>query len=96
MALTDKQEMFCREYHIDLNATQAAIGARYSVNTARKIGSEIFTKPDVHDCITELKSQRCDLVGIDAAYVFRRLTEIDQMDVLDILTSTGELKQVSK
>ncbi|MCC4697412.1 MULTISPECIES: terminase small subunit, partial [Enterobacterales] len=24
MALTDKQEMFCREYLIDLNATQAA------------------------------------------------------------------------
>ncbi|EKF9564384.1 TPA: terminase small subunit [Vibrio cholerae] len=23
--LTDKQEMFCREYLIDLNATQAAI-----------------------------------------------------------------------
>ncbi|MCV5137772.1 terminase small subunit, partial [Escherichia coli] len=23
MALTDKQEMFCREYLIDLNATQA-------------------------------------------------------------------------
>lgn len=27
MALTDKQEMFCREYFIDLNATQAAIRA---------------------------------------------------------------------
>lgn len=25
MALTDKQEMFCREYLIDLNATQAAL-----------------------------------------------------------------------
>ncbi|HCR2080190.1 TPA: terminase small subunit [Enterobacter kobei] len=96
MALTDKQEMFCRKYLIDLNATQAAIWAGYSVNTARKIGSENLTKPDVHDYITELKSQRCDLVGIDAAYVFRRLTEIDQIDVLDILTSTGELKPVSK
>lgn len=30
MALTDKQEMFCREYLIDLNATQAAIRAGYS------------------------------------------------------------------
>ena len=27
MALTDKQEMFCREYLIDLSATQAAIRA---------------------------------------------------------------------
>lgn len=96
MALTDNQEVFCREYLIDLNATQASIWAGYSVNTARKIGSENLTKPDVHDCIRELKSQRCDLVGIDAAYVLRRLTEIDQMDVLDILTFTSEFKPVSK
>jgi phage terminase small subunit len=34
MALTDKQEMFCREYLIDLNATQAAIRAGYSAKTA--------------------------------------------------------------
>lgn len=88
--------MFCREYLIDLNATQAAIWAGYGVNTAREIGSENLTKPDVHDCITELKSQRCDLVGIGAEYVLRSLTEMDQMDVLDILTATGELKPVSK
>ncbi len=29
MTLTDKQEMFCREYLIDLNATQAVIRAKY-------------------------------------------------------------------
>ncbi|BFT81755.1 hypothetical protein GVv1_25470 [Enterobacter pseudoroggenkampii] len=34
MALADKQEMFCRDYLIDLNATQAAIRAVYSVKTA--------------------------------------------------------------
>lgn len=33
MALTDKQEMFCREYLIDLNAAQAAIRAGYSAKT---------------------------------------------------------------
>lgn len=36
MALTDKQEMFCREYLIDLNATQASIRAGYSVKTANR------------------------------------------------------------
>lgn len=34
MALTDKQELFCREYLIDLNATQAAIRAGCSAKTA--------------------------------------------------------------
>lgn len=95
MALTDKQEMFCHEYLIDLNATQAAIRAGYSVNTARKIGSENLTKPDIQSRIVKLKLQRCEMVGIDADYVLRRLVEIDRMDVLDILNDDGSLKQIS-
>ena len=47
MALTDKQEMFCREYLIDLNATQAAIWTGYSAKTARASGCENLTKPDI-------------------------------------------------
>ncbi|UQI38050.1 terminase small subunit [Citrobacter freundii] len=96
MALTDKQDMFCREYLIDLNATQAAIRAGYSAKTANRTASENLSKPDVQSRIAELKAQRNDLVGINATYVLNRLVEIDQMDVLDILTSTGELKSVAE
>lgn len=46
--------------------------------------------------IAEFKAQRNDLVGINATYVLNRLVEIDQMDVPDIFTSTGELKPVSQ
>lgn len=96
MALTDKQDMFCREYLIDLNATQAAIRAGYSENTARKIGSENLSKPDIQNRIAELKVQRNEQVNIDAAYVLKRLVEIDQMDVLDILKDDGGIKAVSE
>ncbi|ELY3084420.1 terminase small subunit [Klebsiella aerogenes] len=96
MALTDKQEMFCREYIIDLNATQAAIRAGYSTKTANRTASENLSKPDIQSRVAELKAQRNDLVGINATYVLNRLVEIDQMDVLDILTSAGELKPVSQ
>ena len=34
--MTDKQDRFCEEYMIDLNATQAAIRAGYSPKTARE------------------------------------------------------------
>ena len=37
-ALTPKQNRFVEEYLIDLNATQAAIRAGYSKNSARQIG----------------------------------------------------------
>ncbi|CAH6305780.1 TPA: terminase small subunit [Klebsiella pneumoniae] len=96
MALTDKQEVFCREYLIDLNATQAAIRAGYSEKTANRTASENLSKPDIQSRIAELKAQRNDLVGINATYVLNRLVEIDQMDVLDILTSTGELKPITQ
>ncbi|WP_192034108.1 terminase small subunit [Pantoea agglomerans] len=94
MALTDKQEMFCREYLIDLNATQAAIRAGYSEKTARASGCENLTKPDIQNRIAELKADRNEQVNVDAAYVLRRLIEIDEMDVLDILNANGELKPI--
>lgn len=94
--LTDKQELFAREYLKDLNATQAAIRAGYSEKTARKIGSENLTKPDIAERIIELKDVRNEEVGIDAAYVLRRLVEIDQMDVLDIVKDDLSLKPVSE
>ena len=94
--LTDKQELFAREYLKDLNATQAAIRAGYSEKSAAAQGCENLIKPNVAERIIELKNERNEEVGIDAAYVLRRLAEIDQMDVLDILTESGDLKPVAQ
>lgn len=94
MALNDKQEMFCLEYLVDLNATQAAIRAGYSEKTARATGCENLTKPNIAERIIQLKQERNEQVGIDAAYVLKRLAEIDQMDVADILLENGELKPI--
>lgn len=45
--LTAKQQRFCDEYLIDLNATQAAIRAGYSKKTAYSIGQENLNKPEL-------------------------------------------------
>ncbi len=71
MALTDKQEMFCREYLIDLNATQAAIRAGHSVKTANRTASENLSKSDIQNRIAELKNKRNKEVGINAAYALQ-------------------------
>lgn len=47
MALTAKQELFVQEYLKDLNATQAAIRAGYSSNTASETGYENLRKPQI-------------------------------------------------
>ena len=92
--LTDKQELFAREFIVDLNATQAAIRAGYSETSSRNQGARMMANDDILDRIAELKAERNEQVGVDAAYVLRRLTEIDQMDVLDILLANGELKPI--
>ena len=45
--LTAKQQRFCDEYLIDLNATQAAIRAGYSARSAKQIGEQNLTKLDL-------------------------------------------------
>lgn len=92
--LTPKQEAFCQEYLKDLNATQAAIRAGYSVETARSIGQENLTKPDIENHIQELMREREERVLADADYVLRRLLEIDQMSIKDVLNDDGSIKPV--
>ncbi|MGJ3349424.1 terminase small subunit [Morganella sp. Je.2.23] len=94
MALTDKQEMFCREYLVDLNATQAAIRAGYSDKTARSQANRMLTNVDIEKRIQELMNARSERLEITADYVLNRLVEIDQMDVLDILHDDGGIKPI--
>jgi phage terminase small subunit len=60
--LTLKQQRFADEYIISGNATQAAILAGYSKKTARSIGQENMTKPDIKkyidDRLEELESSK--------------------------------------
>ncbi|MEH2922398.1 terminase small subunit [Samsonia erythrinae] len=96
MALKDKQEAFCREYLVDLNLTQAAIRAGYAEKYANREASRLWSKVDIKKRIAELKAERNERTDITADYVLQRLAEIDQMDVLDILTDEGKLKPVSE
>lgn len=73
MALTAKQEMFVREYMIDLNATQAAIRAGYSLKSADKIGHQLLEKSVVKEAVIKASKGRAEKVDLDAAWVLARL-----------------------
>ena len=92
--LTPKQELFCHEYILDLNATQASVRAGYSKKTANRISSRLLTKVDIQNRITELQVERNNRVQIDADYILKRLVEIDKMDALDIHNDDGSLKDM--
>ena len=94
--LTPKQQRFVEEYLIDLNATQAAIRSGYSEKTAKVIAAQNLSKLNVQEAIEEAQNKRQEQTQIDAAYVLKRLVEIDQMDVLDIMDDQMKIRPVNE
>ena len=83
MNLTPKQKAFCDYYIQSGNATESAIRAGYSKKTAKQIGQENLTKPDLKNYINERMKQLED----------ERIAKADE--VLKYLTAAlrGEVKE---
>lgn len=81
--LTAKQEMFCKEYLIDLNGTQAAIRAGYSEDTAQQIASENLSKPLIQKYLQELKAEREQKLEINAEWVLNQAVKVHNMTLED-------------
>ena len=56
--LEEKQKMFCKEYLVDFNGTQAAIRAGYSKKTANEQASRLLTKVNVQKYLQQLIEKR--------------------------------------
>jgi phage terminase small subunit len=99
--LNDRQERFCREYIIDLNATNAALRADYSKKTARAIGSRLLTNVDIQARLSELQAKPLKKLEITAESVLQKFVEIRDRclqeepvykQIGDELVPTGEYK----
>ena len=56
--LEEKQKMFCKEYLVDFNGTQAAIRAGYSKKTANEQASRLLAKVNVQTYLKKLIEKR--------------------------------------
>lgn len=74
--LTAKQQRFCDEYLIDLNATQAAIRAGYSQKTAYSIGQENLKKPEISAYIEKRMAEKEDALIAKQDEVMMYLTAV--------------------
>lgn len=74
--MTPKQQRFCDEYLIDLNATQAAIRAGYSEKTAYSIGNENLRKPEIKEYIEKRMAEKEKELIADQDEVMRYLTAV--------------------
>ena len=89
--LNPKQQRFCEEYIIDLNATQAAIRAGYSKKTADSQASRLLTNVKVKEYICVLQQKIQNKTGITAERVLNELAKIAFFDVRKIHDSNGQL-----
>lgn len=83
--MTKKQKLFCEEYLIDLNATQAAIRAGYSPETAGAIGAENLKKPQIQKAIAKAMADRSRRTGVNADRVVMELAKIAFVNVADVI-----------
>ena len=83
MALNERQKAFA-DYYIELgNATEAAIKAGYSEKTARSIGAENLTKPDISAYIKGRLDEQSNKRVADANEVIEFYTAVMRGEVKD-------------
>lgn len=83
--MTDKQRVFCEEYLLDLNATQAAIRAGYSPKSANQQAAELLAKPSLRAYVDKLMADRSRRTGVNSDRVVRELARIAFVDPTDII-----------
>lgn len=91
--LTAKQQRFCNEYLIDLNATQAAIRAGYSKKTANRIGTENLSKPVIRQYIDKRMAEKEAELIADQDEVLRYLTSVMRGEAVSeeiVVEGTGD------
>ena len=89
--LTPKQERFCEEYLIDLNATQAAIRAGYSEKTAREQAAQNLSKLNIQEKIAELKAERSKRTEITQDRVIKELAAMAFAKATDYAQIAGNV-----
>lgn len=90
--LTDKQKEFVRQYLVDLNATQAAVRAGYSVKTAYRQGADLLQKTSIREAIEKAQAKRARRVEVTQDYVLSNLVEVVErtMQRAPVLDRKGE------
>lgn len=91
--MTEKQKRFVDEYLIDLNATQAAIRAGYSVDTAEQIGYQLLQKTSVQTAISKEMAERSKRTGVNQDRVVLELAKIAFVKMTDVVNEEGVITE---
>lgn len=103
--LTAKEEKFCLEVATGVDEFDKPISYAEAYRRAYNAGkmkagtvdvkaSQMMAKDKIAVRVRELRDNVTKAAAIDASYVLKRLVEIDQMDLIDILNPDMSFKQI--
>lgn len=95
MAMSEKRQRFVNEYLIDLNGTQAAIRAGYSVRTAQEQASRLLSNVMIQQAISEHMAERSKRTGVNQDRVVLELAKIALVKMTDIVDRQGRIKNTA-
>lgn len=94
MKLTAKQQRFCDEYLIDLNATQAAIRAGYSKKTANEQASRLLANVNIQQYLQKKKTKLEEKFTISQESILRELHSVVFTNIKRFYNEDGSLKRI--
>lgn len=94
MALNARQQQFCEEYLIDLNATQAAIRAGYSKKTANEQGARLLANVSIQEYVQQRRKVLQKGLEITQERVLNEYAKIAFFDIRKVYTDSNSLKAV--
>lgn len=97
--ITPKQRLFCKEYLIDKNGTQAAIRAGYSVKCANVIANELLNKTLLSEFIAAGLKKQEELVDKKGKDVIEELIKLGFSNIssfIDVEKGRVIFKDLSK
>lgn len=92
-SLTGKQEQFCQEYLIDLNATRSAVRAGYPARSASVTGCRLLINAKVHARITELRKEIGERCRVNQDRIIEEYSKLAFTNLEDVMDwADGDLK----
>jgi phage terminase small subunit len=95
-ALTAREEEFCRQYLVDLNAAAAARRAGVAEKSANRRGYQMLERIGVKERISELQAERAERTRVKADDVIREIARLAFSDVRKLFAANGRALSTSE
>lgn len=94
--LSQKQELFAREYLVDLNGLQAGIRAGYTPLSAKRNSTRLLKHPSIKAFIEKETKKKAEKLELSAEVILAELLSLAKSDIRKIFNEDGTLKPISE